>query len=563
MKILIVDDENTNRLVLKGMLEKDAHEVIVAEDGAQAVERFRDSQPEMVLMDIMMPVMDGYEATKIIKAECGDTFVPVIFLTALSGDDAMVSCIEHGGDDFLRKPYDRNILQAKISALSRIRDLYNTVRQQKSELQAFQEHTVREHEVAEKIFENVMSYGKQRKVECTETLRHSAEAFNGDLVLAAANPVGDVNVLVGDFTGHGLAAAIGALPVAEVFYKMTNKGYAISEIAPEINNKLRDLLPVGRFLAVCLITLEKSCHRISVWNGGLPEVLITHGTSGQIVKRIHSNRLPLGVQSNAQLNCEPDVYGISPGDCVHVYTDGVIETVDDQGNMFGQERLEALISGTSEDLLETLEQELLAFRGTAAQADDVTYMRLNCDPKKMGFDSMETDNYIRRGAGATSWRTVLELGHDALRQTDPLPMLLQNIAEIQGMNSQRSHLFTILSELYNNALEHGLLGLDSDIKNGADGFSRYYQEREARLKALSSGGLSIELSNHPLGDGGVLDIVVRDTGKGFEEHQLVPLDSDASRVSGRGLGLVMALCDTVEFSSSGNCVKATYRWKAD
>ncbi|MDH5299889.1 MAG: fused response regulator/phosphatase [Gammaproteobacteria bacterium] len=557
MKILIVDDENTNCLVLKGMLEKDGHSVIVAEDGAQAVERFRENSPEMVLMDIMMPVMDGYEATKIIKSICGDAFVPVIFLTALSGEDAMVSCIEHGGDDFLRKPYDRNILQAKISALSRIRELYNTVHKQNLELQAFQEHTIREHEVAEKIFENVMVYGKNRKVECAQTLRQSAEAFNGDLVLAAGNPSGGVNVLVGDFTGHGLAAAIGALPVSDVFYKMTNKGFSIGEIVPEINSKLRDLLPAGRFLAVCLLEVDADCRRLQVWNGGLPDVLITRGNEG-IVQRIESNQLPLGVQPTASLCREPDVLQIAPGDRVHVYSDGVIEAVNEAGVMYGQEQLEALIERPQTNYASELQAELASFRGLAPQADDVTYTCIHCEPEKMNASENSSPHRLRP---MSAWKTSMELGHDALRDTDPLPILLQMVAELQGQSSHRVHLFTILSELFNNALEHGVLGLTSGMKNSEEGFAHYYEEREKRLRNLKEGAIRIELKNIPVEMGGYLEILVWDSGKGFNEHELNLAEGDGTIMAGRGLALVAALCSKLEFSQAGNAVKATYLWK--
>ena len=67
MKILVVDDDLTNRLVLKAMLEKDGHDVVLAEDGEQGVMLFESERPDMVLMDVMMPIMDGYDATRLIK----------------------------------------------------------------------------------------------------------------------------------------------------------------------------------------------------------------------------------------------------------------------------------------------------------------------------------------------------------------------------------------------------------------------------------------------------------------------------------------------------------------
>ena len=122
--VLIADDDRINRMVLHAMLQKDGHTVYVAENGQEAVSLFEQHQPDLVLMDVMMPYMDGYEATSRIKALTGERFVPVIFLTAMTDAQALVHCVECGGDDFLHKPYKHAILKAKIAALERVRQLY-------------------------------------------------------------------------------------------------------------------------------------------------------------------------------------------------------------------------------------------------------------------------------------------------------------------------------------------------------------------------------------------------------------------------------------------------------
>ena len=104
-----MDGERVNLMVLQAILEHDGHRVLTADNGQEAVERFQAESPDVVLMDVMMPVMDGYEATRRIKAGCGERFVPVIFLTALTDEHALALCIEAGGDDFLTKPYNRVI----------------------------------------------------------------------------------------------------------------------------------------------------------------------------------------------------------------------------------------------------------------------------------------------------------------------------------------------------------------------------------------------------------------------------------------------------------------------
>ncbi|MDH4133410.1 MAG: response regulator, partial [Gammaproteobacteria bacterium] len=127
-RALVVDDDPTNRIFLRALLEKEGYQVIVAEHGAQAIECFRTEVPEIIFMDVMMPVMNGYEATRRIKALAGDYFIPVIFLTALTDDEALARCIEAGGDDFLTKPYKQATLQSKIAAMRRIAVLQRSLR---------------------------------------------------------------------------------------------------------------------------------------------------------------------------------------------------------------------------------------------------------------------------------------------------------------------------------------------------------------------------------------------------------------------------------------------------
>ncbi|MDH5693454.1 MAG: fused response regulator/phosphatase [Gammaproteobacteria bacterium] len=559
MKILVVDDDSTNRMVLKGLLEKDSHTVFMAENGQEAVEKFHEHDPGMVLMDIMMPVMDGYEATRVIKQECGDRFVPIMFLTAMSGEEALVNCIENGGDDFLKKPYNRTILSAKIAALERIQSLYSTVSEQRRELAAFHEHTTREHEVAEKIFANVISQGDP-DLPMMRALRKPAEAFNGDMVLAARNSSGGVNLMVGDFTGHGLAAAIAAMPVADVFYKMSAKGFPIEDIIPEVNSKIRNLLPTGRFLAAILIHVETQCRSIQVWNGGMPDVIVAD-KDGKLIHRLPSTRVPLGVLDPVEMNPKPEVVDIQPSNRLYAFSDGIIETVDEAGEMFGQHRLEQLIgeyagkTGLTNSLTATLEE----YRKGGVQIDDITLLEFDCEPNLL-IRLNENKNSVSRKP-ATHWSMNLKLQHDVLKSMDPLHVLIQALSEIQGFHGQREHLFSIFSELYNNALDHGLLNLDSSMKYSADGFTAYYVERDTRLRALDAGHIDIQLHHQPTEQGGRLTIEFEDSGEGFDYSKHNWELSDNMTHSGRGLSIIKQLCSKISFSGNGNTVQIVFDWK--
>lgn len=101
-----------------------------------------------------------------------------------------------------------------------------------------------------------------------------AESLSGDLIAAARTPGQALHLMLADGIGHGLTAALNVLPLTQPFYTMTEKGYAISDILIEMNNKVRQVLPVGRFVALVLISIDESAGCIEVWNGGMPSVQV-------------------------------------------------------------------------------------------------------------------------------------------------------------------------------------------------------------------------------------------------------------------------------------------------
>jgi CheY-like chemotaxis protein len=93
MKILVADDTDVNRQILQMQLCKDGHSVVLVADGKQAVNQFEKEQPDLILMDLMMPEMDGKEATSLIKQQSHSRFVPVIFLTAMTDERGLAECL--------------------------------------------------------------------------------------------------------------------------------------------------------------------------------------------------------------------------------------------------------------------------------------------------------------------------------------------------------------------------------------------------------------------------------------------------------------------------------------
>jgi CheY-like chemotaxis protein len=560
---LVVEDEETNRRILKSLLNKRGYEVIEAIDGEQAVACFSRHEPDIIFMDVMMPVMDGYEATRRIKQLAGGRFVPVIFLTALSDEEALARCVEVGGDDFLAKPFSFTVLSAKLTAMERIRALHQATRTLYSRMQ-------RDEEIAEQVFSGAVVAGNVASDQIRSLLK-PASVFNGDLLLTAFAPSRDLHVLLGDFTGHGLAAALGALPTSEVFRSMTAKGFGPQQILYAINNKLNALLPTGMFLAVELLKIDHRLDHITIINCGMPDGFLVDPERGRIKQRISSQALPLGIEADVNYKEETQLIPIETGDRVILVSDGVTEARNAGGEYFGTQRLIDSITAhpVREFQLDRLAQALESFCENAPQDDDISAVEVPLSTALM--PGLERNEPIR-GSEADQLEAALAQGRDdcveltlilhgsQLRQADPVPILINHIQEIAGLQQHRRHLFTILTELYVNALDHGILQLDSSLKQGEDGFSSYYQQREQRLQSLTEGEIRIGLRLYQLHRGGYVTIQVEDSGRGFDIDRQAALETPDTHFSGRGIKLVSSLCKQLRFTPPGNKVEAIFAW---
>ena len=337
IKILAVDDNIVNIKVLTQYLLKQEYEVITAESGEEAIEKFQSERPDIILMDIMMGGISGLEATAEIKALSGDKWIPVIFMSALASEEDKIKGLDVGGDDYITKPIEFNILGAKLKAVQRIADIQDKLSETMAELQEYKIAEEREQVMAHDLMESLFSTG-QLESKAFHIWHIPATRFSGDLIVAEKYSDDRLYILHADSTGHGLTAALPLLPISQTFYHMAKDGYSISQMVKNMNKQLKATMPINRFVAVSLLLVDFHTNVIEIWNGGNPPVFLVNENK-EIIKQFNSEHLALGILPDAAFDGKTEFVCCEGNNAVVLYSDGLIEAENADGKEFDENML--------------------------------------------------------------------------------------------------------------------------------------------------------------------------------------------------------------------------------
>jgi len=235
---------------------------------------------------------------------------------------------------------------------------------------------VQEEEIARHVFEQ-LTLGSDHNIPGIHTWNQAMGKLSGDLIQVARDSEGDVYIFLGDFTGHGLPAALGAVPASTVFRTMVGKGLDVPVIAEELNSKLHTLLPTGYFCCAAIMKLSANHHKLTLWSGGLPPVLIKRQVDGKL-QEIPADHLPLGVVGNDEFSSSCSHWELCDGDRVFTYSDGLTEAENADGEMWGKERLALFLSNraTPGSILEHLKDKIMEFTNLAPASDDISVVEI-------------------------------------------------------------------------------------------------------------------------------------------------------------------------------------------
>ncbi|MDM8522250.1 response regulator [Desulfococcaceae bacterium HSG8] len=173
--ILIVDDEPMNHDIFKALMYKEGYDLISAANGLEAIEKAREYMPDVILLDVMMPEMDGFEACRRLRADDLLAEVPIVMVTTLDDKESRLTGIEAGADDFLTKPYDKDELRARVRTIVRL-NRYRGLLERTLELDKINKELCREIEERKRVQEELQNYQKNLEITITERTRELENA---------------------------------------------------------------------------------------------------------------------------------------------------------------------------------------------------------------------------------------------------------------------------------------------------------------------------------------------------------------------------------------------------
>jgi phosphoserine phosphatase RsbU/P len=380
-RILVVDDNDDNRYTLSLYLDLEGYSTVaVAHDGEEAIASLKQGVFDLVLLDVMMPKVDGYQVLTWMKGESRLRDLPVIMISALNEMNSVVRCIELGALDYLMKPFNPVLLKARISSSlekKRLRDEINL-------------HLARLEEDLEAARQ--LQLGMVPTVFPPPTLGRPIEVFammqparevGGDLYDFFDFPDGTFCFVIGDVSGKGMPAALFMARTkslirlaAELMRGADSKRASPADIVARVNLELCQNNPEMMFVTLLVGMLHTGSGELHYCNAGHNAPYRLH--NGKVDVLDGPKGFALGITADAAY--ETVRLSMMPGELIYLYTDGVTEATNQSEELFSEARLEAVLridsQQSSADLIKSVTVAIDDFVRTAPQADDITAMAI-------------------------------------------------------------------------------------------------------------------------------------------------------------------------------------------
>ena len=367
-RVLLVDDAKANLDILVEGLKPD-HKLSLALNGEMALQIAARTPPDLVLLDIMMPGLDGYEVCRRMRQMPETAEVPIMFLSSLEEVQNKTRGFEAGANDYLTKPFEMLEVKARVRSLLKAKAYSDAVKEQlAADLRVAREIQMgilpHDFTAVEKAYR--VSFG---------AILEPAREVGGDLYGVCAAGPERLMIFLGDVSGKGIPASMFMVRTVSLARLLAREIAEPKRILERLNDELSADNASHMFVTFLCAVFEPATHRLTLASGGhcYPLLLPADGPPCWITKTIGT---ALGFDSGLEFQAME--LTLSDGDAVVFYTDGVSEAFNPERELYGSERLLADASGLAGQSANAISAGLLAkvraFAGTAPQSDDIAIL---------------------------------------------------------------------------------------------------------------------------------------------------------------------------------------------
>jgi len=330
-RILAVDDNEDNIFLLRMILENHDHEILTAYNGKDALDIAKNTAIDLVLLDVMMPGMNGMEVAAHLKKMESTRHVPIILLTAKKKDvEDVVEALASGADEYITKPFYETELVARVTSMLRMKSLFDQISQ------------------ANKMMAENLQMAQAVQVSMLPT-RHpnsdrikfhtyyeAAASIGGDYYDIIDYGAGKIGILLADVSGHGASAALIVSMIKTFVISQVETEITPVHFAQSLNKKIIKMIPEERYLTMFFGVADLNTNILTYVRAGHPYPLLLRNGDKSTVKLDVSGDI-IGLVED--IDVERGEVEFKPGDKLLVYSDGLFEVWDKDGNMYGMENL--------------------------------------------------------------------------------------------------------------------------------------------------------------------------------------------------------------------------------
>jgi sigma-B regulation protein RsbU (phosphoserine phosphatase) len=380
-KVLIVDDEPDILDLVELALRSERIEVIAAKNGFEGLEKAKSARPDLILLDLSMPGMDGFEVMEALRADPKTNDIPVIILTARAQITDKLRGLSVGADDYITKPFDLDNLVLRVEALlprTRRSAYSNPLMGHLGEWSGEIEQLARHLEMASKIQLGLLpKEAPQLPGISVVAMLQSSLDVSGDFYDFIPLDNGRLGIAIADIRGKGIPAALLMVMVRTVLRIVAREEATPAAVLKRVNDFLAGETEADLFATIVYGVLDPYERTFAYSNGGHPYPVLANPARPDVTL-LQTGGMLIGVFELAEY--EHATIRLDSGDLIVLYTDGLTEAESLSGAMFGEERAHALVRQLAalpaSDICDTVRLRVTEFCGTTQRTDDLTVVAI-------------------------------------------------------------------------------------------------------------------------------------------------------------------------------------------